>query len=297
MEELRPEEVYREEVLEHYATVPDFNEFEEEYQEYLSEEVQPSSYAPAICVKDLFARPELPVLSYAEGFIYAGAINLVGGEPKAGKSTLVWHICNSVANGRPFLGHDTRKSNIVYVTEQNEVSFRHETKTIPGFSVNDNIYALLPENWTEPTWLERIKFWENLLSATNSGVLVIDTFGAFAALPFQGENDSAIVSERFMQLKVLFKKRPNLAIVLVHHVRKPSNDPKLRRDTLSLSDMRGSNALVGAADHVVMLGKDTRQKTRQIHLEGRFVDEQDFQIVLTDHGYVESRISNLGMRI
>lgn len=264
-----------------------FEAYEHAYKEYLAEESIPEKYAPAISAKDLFRRPKLPITSYIPGFIYAGSLNLVAGEPKAGKSTLVWHLINAIGYGDKFLGEDSRKANVLYVTEQNEVSFRQETAGIPKFTENPNVYILLPESAPVGSWPQKIQFWGDKLIATNSSILVIDTFGSFANLPPGGENDSACIAERLMGLKQLYKNKPNLAIVLVHHIRKPSADPRFpAKDFADLRDARGSSAIVGGTDWCVMLSKG-QNTVRNIHTEGRFGPEQKFSLALTDNGYVE----------
>jgi|SRR5690348_16245254 len=263
-----------------------FEVYEEAYKEFLTEEARPA-YAPAISARDLFLRPKLPITSYVPQFIYAGSLNLVAGEPKAGKSTLVWHLINAVAYGEKFLGEATRKANVLYVTEQNEVSFRQETADIPKFAENGNIFILLPEAGVQGSWIQKINSWGEKLAQTNSSILVIDTFGSFANLPPGGENDSACIAERLMTLKALYKDKPNLAIVLVHHIRKPSADPRFpAKDFADLRDARGSSAIVGGVDWCVMLSKGMNT-VRNIHTEGRFGPENKFSIALTDNGYVE----------
>ena len=275
-------------------TPPSFDVYEEIYKEYLSEEQIPKEVAPAISARDLFRRPKLPVTAYIPGFIYAGSLNLVAGEPKAGKSTLVWHLINTIAYGDKFLGEESRKANVLYVTEQNEVSFRQETANIPKFAENPSVYILLPENSPTGSWPQKITFWGDKLIATNSSILVIDTFGSFANLPPGGENDSACISERLMLLKQLYKYKPNLGIILVHHIRKPSVDPRFpAKEFADLRDARGSTAIVGGTDWCVMLSKDSKfSTTRNIHTEGRFGPEEYRAITLTENGYIETPIKN-----
>ena len=187
------------------TTETSFDLFEREYADYIAIEHLSPTYSPAISAQDLFRRPKLSVTSYIPGFIYAGSLNLVAGEPKAGKSTLVWHLTNAISYGTQFLGQDSRKANVLYVTEQNEVSFRQETASIPAFIDNPNLFVLLPETCPLGAWNSRIDFWGEKLTATHSSVLVIDTFGSFANLPPGGENDSACIADRLMVLKQLYK--------------------------------------------------------------------------------------------
>lgn len=275
---------------EYAATVRDFTEYEQDYKHYLDEEQLPERYKPAISAADLFKRPPIPVKSYVPGIVYAGSLNLIGGEPKAGKTTLVLYVVNAIASGKNFLGAETRQTNCLYVTEQNEISFRQEGESIIGFSTNPNIFILLPEHCPAGSWESRIQFWGERLDATKSGVLVIDTFGSFASLPPGGENDAACIADRLMALKQLYKSRSSLGIVLVHHIRKPSVDPRFPpKEFADLRDSRGSTAIIGGIDHAVMVTKATGyERIRNLHTEGRFLPENKFSICLTENGYVES---------
>ena|SRR5579859_4863091 len=270
-----------------------FDEYEEAYLAYLEEERLIEKQKPAISALELFRRPALPVTSYIPGFVYAGSLNLVAGEPKAGKSTMLLHQMQAVSQGKPFCGVDTVRTNVLYVTEQNEASFRIEAATIRDFTQNGNVYILLPESCPVGSWRERINFWQEKLEATESGILVIDTFSSFAQLPPGGENDSACIADRIMELKVLYKGRPHLAIVLVHHIRKPSSQPGAGpKQFADLRDTRGSTAIVGGVDHCIMVSKAQQFNTRNIHSEGRFEQEQTFQITLLEGGYVLNGPSN-----
>jgi len=275
--------------LEDYTpqVISSFDNYEQEYHDYLIQEKIPQEALPAISAKALFARPKLPITSYVDNFIYAGSLNLLAGEPKAGKSTLAWHLIQAVSHGDNFLGQVVRNTNVLYVTEQNEVSLRQEAEMVPGLKENPNIYFLMPETMEGASWESRVSFWGKKLSDTDSGLLVVDTFGAWANLPPGGENDSACIAERLMILKMLFKGRPNLGILLVHHIRKPSADPRFPvKEFADLRDARGSSAIAGCVDHCVMLSKAINQQyVRNIHTEGRFEPETKFSIVLTETGY------------
>lgn len=275
------------------ASVPDFAEFEIEYAKYISEEVRPKNRV-AIPASVLFKRPAPPVTFFVPGFIYGGAINLLAGEPKAGKSTLLWHMLVALTNAKPFLGVNTTKGTVVLATEQNEFSFRENAKRVPGFDTSDGIHIIFPEKMPIlAKWEDKVAFWDEELTAVGGDgqILVIDTFLPFANLPPGGENDSACIATMLSQLRCLYALRPNLSIVLVHHVRKPSVDPKALKYAskyASLRDARGSSALAGGVDHCVMLTKpnvDTTQ--RYVHIEGRFAEERSFDIALLDNGYKE----------
>ena len=275
--------------LQEYTSPVDFGDFELDYREYIEAEHSAREDNTIISAADLFKRPKLPITSYIPGFVYAGSLNLVAGEPKAGKSTLVLHLTNCISLGIPFLRTPCRKANVLYVTEQNEVSFRQEGAMIQKLTTNPNIYIVLPESQPLHSWAAQVEFWGKKLQETNSSVLVVDTFSSFARFPPGGENDSACIAERIMALKQLYSIKPNLGIILVHHIRKPSADPRFPvKEFADLRDARGSSGIVGSVDHCLMLSKAIRgDKVRNIHTEGRFDLENNFSIELTDEGYKE----------
>jgi hypothetical protein len=266
-----------------------FEEFERAYEAYIEKERLPDICRPAISAANLFKRPKLSVITYVPGFVYAGAINLIAGEPKAGKSTLILHLTNAISLGKKFLDKDTVKANVLYVTEQNEVSFREEASKAPGLMENENFYILMPEENPFGSWEANLDFWGQKLVDTHSSVLVIDTFGSYSHLQAGGENDASVVAEKLMSLKKLFRHRPNLGIILAHHVRKPSVDPRYgEKEFVNLRDARGSTALAGGTDHCIMLSKSLNAKNaRNLHIEGRFEKERELVVELSNGIYSE----------
>ncbi len=59
------------------------------------------------------------------GFVALGALTEVDGKIKSsGKTTFVTHLTAAILDGQPFLGQPTMRTNVVYLTEQTEATFR-----------------------------------------------------------------------------------------------------------------------------------------------------------------------------
>jgi RecA-family ATPase/5S rRNA maturation endonuclease (ribonuclease M5) len=63
---------------------------------------------------DLLAEPEEETDWLVENLLPMGGLSVIGGKPKAGKSTTVRNLCLSVARGEPFLGFPTTQGPVLY---------------------------------------------------------------------------------------------------------------------------------------------------------------------------------------
>ena len=68
-----------------------------------------------ITAGELMDRQLIPRHNVVEGFLPSGTF-ILSGQPKIGKSFLMLMLCWCVAEGKPFLGFETRKSEVLYLT-------------------------------------------------------------------------------------------------------------------------------------------------------------------------------------
>ncbi|MCF2616602.1 AAA family ATPase [Oscillibacter valericigenes] len=68
-----------------------------------------------ITAGELMDRQFLPRHSVVENFLPAGTF-ILSGQPKIGKSFLMLMLCWCVSEGKPFLGFETRQSEVLYLT-------------------------------------------------------------------------------------------------------------------------------------------------------------------------------------
>jgi hypothetical protein len=269
--------------------------------------VRRSEYLPADSLRNLFLRPVAPITCYIPKIVFAGAITILAGDPKAGKTTFLLHALGALTAGRPFLNNPLQPTTILYASEQSEVSFRQQAEKLPFLKESDRFRVLLFEDnllkkiitkqkdtaWVQEesfvppsTWDEQVTFWEEAIRKNNAGVFVIDTLTAFSNFKAGEAFDPGVVHARLQTLKSLLKKRPNLAVIILHHLRKEVAGQKVSR---SFGDIANSYALRAGTDQNILIYSPDKKKSpnvRCLSIEGRFVDsEESISIELTPEGF------------
>jgi Bifunctional DNA primase/polymerase, N-terminal/AAA domain/Primase C terminal 1 (PriCT-1) len=215
----------------------------------------------------------------AKPWVAAGAITVLTGKVKtAGKTTLITHLLHSVIEGKSFLGEKTRKSNVVFLSEQPFASLRESLSR--AHLLNREEIAILPFSGTFG-W-----DWNGVANAaiaeclrTSACLLVIDTLGQFAGI--QGDRENSAGTALDIMLPLQRAASTGIGVLLSRHERKTGGD---------LGDSgRGSSAYEGAVDTVLSLRRPagrTRSTLRVIRAISRF-DEvpEELTIELTADSY------------
>ena len=193
----------------------------------------------------------------------SSAVGILGGPPKCGKTWLGLDLAISVASGTPCLGAfpvDGKGPTLVYLAEDSldtarqrvEGICRHRGLDIEGL----DLYLI-----TEPALRLDREADLHKLAATLTKIaprpLPLDPF---VRLHRRDENSSADVSGLLGDLRLL-QRNHNLAIVLVHHVRKNGRGPQGEA-------LRGSSDLHAWGDCNAYLTR--RANALQLSLEHRF---------------------------
>jgi hypothetical protein len=182
------------------------------------------------------------------GYLAPGAVTIVAGKPKAGKSTLAFALADALAQRAPmFLGREVAGGPVVYVSEETTGTLAHKLAAADDLRVLPRDLA-----WPKPGW-------ETLIAAVvaearriGAVALVIDTLAYWAAMPGDREKDAG-TAQAVMQ-PLLDAARESFAVLLVMHQRKGGGEDG--------ESLRGSGAFAGAADIVVELerGKNPRER-------------------------------------
>jgi hypothetical protein len=201
-----------------------------------------------------------PIKYVVHGYIVEG-LTLFAGKPKIGKSWLLLHAANAVAEGGLTLGNvQCEEGDVLYAAlEDNPRRLQSRMTKLFGtqnWPARLNFTCEMPR-LTEGG-LDFIKTW--IESAKRPRLVIIDTL-AVVRPPNRKEQgtydaDYAAVKElRDVALKY------GIAIVLVHHLRKAEADDPF--DTFS-----GTLGLTGAPDTIMILSRDQTRGTR-LHAKGR----------------------------
>jgi len=261
-----------------------------EFADYQNEEYSErgNPFAPLITLEQLDKRPNLEIEWYCPDWIPVGSKTILSAEPKSGKTILLFHILNAITRGQSFLGKPCPPERVLYLTEQTEHEFKRQVSEVPGLTGNPNFYVLLAEETPQEirTWEDTIAFCELMLAKTKAHILVIDTFVGLAKLPPNGENDAATIQNNINKLNRLFKNR-YLSVVLVHHNRKKSDDPK-REMNLSINSARGSSAFVGGGGHLIFMNApDPKGRQRDFLFFGRYNHGLEMSLRMNQKGDYE----------
>jgi predicted ATP-dependent serine protease len=213
-----------------------------------------------------------------EGLVAPGEITDVAGKAKlSGKTTFITHMLNAVIKGEEFMGLATRKSKVLYLTEQGN-NFANALKKSGLVDAGDALRLVQYRDLDGKN-----ARWNNLINAAIKAcskggfeVLVVDTFAGLSGLRGTEENNVGDILEKMAPLKVAAQKH-GLAVIVARHAGKDGKG-------------RGSSIFEGEADIVLTLGRpegNHKETARVLEGIGRHDDIPSRIIIeLTDEGYV-----------
>ena len=233
-----------------------------------------------ICSQDL-----PPIKYFVDGMLSAG-FTVLAGNPKVGKSWLVQQLAVCIATGKPFLGHDTRQTSVLYLDLEGTKQRTKERAIKQGFELPNNVFLQYRCKWTdgEPVtmkdnnlieYLKQVLIEIEVSQGTKPELIIIDTLikvkGGEKRTLNSYENDSKI----FGNLQEFAKER-GLCIVGVTHLHK-SNQSFDGSDWTER--ITGSMGLVGVGDNTWGLfkkGRGENEREATLKVSGRDISECDF---------------------
>lgn len=179
-----------------------------------------------------------------------GAVGLIGGAPKCGKTWLALELAVAVASGRPALGHyavHAAGTVLVYGAEDSPRQLRDRLAglaQVRGADFASLAVHLIIEPSVRLDRHEDLRRLECTVEKYRPRLLVLDPY---VRLQRVDENDATQVATILAALRQL-SRRFRLAVLLVHHTRKnPSHDAG--------QALRGSSDFFAWADTLLHLGR------------------------------------------
>ena len=203
---------------------------------------------------------------------------LVGRIKSAGKTTFAHHLVSAVLDGKPFMSQPTRKTPVVYLTEQNATSLREGMKRT-GLLGREDFFVLYFKDISSLRWPSVARAAVAECKRRNAKLLVVDTLTQFAGIAGDGENNAgdALAVMRPLQQAAA----EGISVLVIRHERKSGG-------TVGDSG-RGSSAFGGAVDIVLSLRRPEGNHKRNVRLLqalSRFDETPtDVLIELTDQGF------------
>lgn len=202
---------------------------------------------------------------------------VIAAPPKTGKSWLMLDMCLKVAEGKPFLGFETKKSDTLYLALEDGDSFEQERLNIvlAGQEAPKNFHFVfsnvMPMNEGFLLQLEEL-----LAQFPEVKIVVIDTLQFIKYR--QGKSESAYETDyRTGRDLKEFAEKKDIAIVVVTHT------TKMRYIDDDMANVSGTNGVTGAADAVIVLGKEKRTDAEaKMFITGRKVRQTMHNIKFDD---------------
>lgn len=223
--------------------------------------------SPWVSAVDLRHKHFEPVSWIVPGIIPQGAI-IFGGRPKLGKSWAVLDTGIAVAEGGVTLGVRCEEGDVLYAAlEDTERRLKSRMWTLKGdapWPKRLNFMCELPR--ADEGGVELVRKWIEQADAPR--LVIIDTLAKVR--PGKGRDEGNYDADyRAVTAWKLLADEFNIAVVLVHHVRKlVAEDP--------LEMISGTNGLTGAADAILILNRSSQGCT----LGGRGRDLEEFELAI-----------------
>jgi hypothetical protein len=203
------------------------------------------------------------------GYVARGAITLLAGKPKAGKSTLLCALVEALAEGAgEFLGRAVTNGPVIYVSEEGAGTL------IAKLPATENVRVLSRDAvWPRPTWEQVVDAAVAEAKRVGAGLLVLDSFAFWAGLAEGSENDAG--ATQLAVARLVPATAAGLGVVLVHHQRKSGGEGG--------DAIRGSNAIAGAVDTLVEIERPDEKGppgNRRLYAVGRWASTP--QVLMID---------------
>lgn len=235
---------------------------------------------PFTTAADLARKQPVQTPWFVPGFVAPGVVTEIVGKLKAsGKTTFTAWMVGSLLSGATFLGRKTRRTAVVWLTEERPTSFL-ETLKRAALTTQIDLHIL---HWHDVKHLS----WPMVMQATTmhalkvgASVTIVDTVSQFAGLRGDAENNSGDALAAVAPLQEA--AAAGLAVVAIRHERKGGGEVG--------ESGRGSSAFSGAVDIVVAIRRgegQTKPTVRVLHTLSRFSETPDTLVIdLTTEGYV-----------
>ena len=211
-------------------------------------------------------------------------LHLLAGAPKIGKSWLALWLCLRVASGEPLWNFQTRPCEVLYLCLED--SFQRIQSRL--FDLTDDApptlhFAVMAEQ-IQSGLVDQIE--QFLTGHPTTGLVVIDTLQRIRS----AGNDANPYASDYRDIGVLkaLADRRRIAILLIHHLRKLSDD-----DPMNM--ISGTTGLSGATDSNFVLRKSKRREnTATLYCTGRDIAYRELSLEFDGDTHIWNLLSDNG---
>ena len=231
-------------------------------------DVQTKPALETITAADL-QQKDIPPIKFIVDKLLSVGLNILASPPKYGKSWMVLALCLAVASGGRFLGYMTNQCGCLYLAledSQRRLKTRMN-KLLAGKAAPGGFHFATMASPIDGGLFEELE--EFLRKHPDTGLIVVDTLQRVRGASHGREGAYAADYREVGALKA-FADQHNVALLLVHHLRKMKDDG----DPFNM--ISGTNGIMGAADTTIVLTKEKREDSNAtFSVVGRDVESRD----------------------
>ena len=212
------------------------------------------------------------------GYLAPGAITLLAGRPKVGKSTLLFALLAALEAGEPLAELQTRATGALLLSEERASTLAEKAQR---WDLNGRVHLLMRHQANGRDWPGIVAEAVDYCQRHGLNVLAVDTWDKWTGLKGDAENNAGAILEALEPL--VQAAGADLAVLVCAHQRK------------SLGEfgeaVRGSNALTGGVDVVLELERPrsdvlSGEGVRVLQAVSRFSGTpEELVIALAENGY------------
>lgn len=239
-----------------------FNPFDEFFKK-----IDPS-YMKTVTMQELYQDIYSKKPPVIEGLLYQGTYLFVG-SPKIGKSFFMAQLAYHVSTGTPLWDYPVKKGTVLYLALEDDYRRLQERMyRMFGTDSTENLYFSVSSKPLGNGLTDQLSGF--IREHPDTTLVIIDTLQKIREV----DSDSYSYAKDYEIINQLkqFSDSWGICLLLVHHTRKQKSSDNF--DMIS-----GTNGLLGCADGVFMLYKETRTSNKAtLEISGR--DQQDQKIHL-----------------
>lgn len=212
---------------------------------------------------------DIPPIHFIVNNLLSVGLNILASPPKYGKSWMMLALCLAVASGGRFLGYTTNQCGCLYLAlegSQRRLKTRMD-KLLAGKAAPAGFHFATTADTIDNGLFDELA--DFLKVHPDIGLIVIDTLQRVRGAAHSKEGVYATDYREVGALKA-FADSHNVALLLVHHLRKMKDDG----DPFNM--ISGTNGVLGAADTALVLTKEKRgDSNATLSVVGRDVESSD----------------------
>lgn len=214
-------------------------------------------------------KKDLPPIKFIVDRLITVGLSILASPPKYGKSWMVLALCLAVASGGRFLGYTTNQCGCLYLAledSQRRLKTRMN-KLLAGKPAPAGFHFATTASPIDGGLFDELE--DFLKKHPDTGLIVVDTLQRVRGASHGKEGAYAADYREVGSLKA-FADQHNVALLLVHHLRKMKDDG----DPFNM--ISGTVGISGAADTAMVLTKEKREDSNAtFSVVGRDVESSD----------------------